>query len=208
MNNRRFVYDTTDAMSSRRHQFAFGLAGSAASSDSTNLGPTFEPSFSFDGRRLLVSSTASLWDIETDLELQAFRDHLDPVFAVALSPDGKRVLTGGGRTGDLPQEIRPFAFGPSRQGWKSAIDRTSVLDSDHPIQSRWDAHDERGRRRACLGHRHWSTAVRDTWGVSPLLPGDARLSPNGLKILSNSTNAARRVISDASSGQAVCTIRE
>src|SRR5262245_55755427 len=91
-------------MASAKRWIVFGsVSVMIAAAAYSTAGQAFEPRFSFDGKRLLASSALpSLWDMETGLEIQVFRGHIDPVWAVAFSPDGKRVLTGGGRIGDLP----------------------------------------------------------------------------------------------------------
>ena len=61
------------------------------------------PAFAFDGRRLLAADdkVARLWDLETGKELRRFEGHAEVIRAVAFSPDGKQVLTGGGRKTDM-----------------------------------------------------------------------------------------------------------
>lgn len=51
--------------------------------------------FSADGRRILVATSTQfgLWDARTGQLLQRMGGHLHPVTAVALSPDGRRVLS-------------------------------------------------------------------------------------------------------------------
>jgi RNA polymerase sigma factor (sigma-70 family) len=54
---------------------------------------------SADGKRLLTCSDADktlrLWDADTGKFLRVFEGHTDGVISAALSPDGKRVLSGG-----------------------------------------------------------------------------------------------------------------
>jgi len=68
--------------------------------------------FDLDERRLLSAdeasgrgssrgAAASMWDLETGREIQRFEGHTERIRAVAFSPDGKQVLTGAGRGGDL-----------------------------------------------------------------------------------------------------------
>ena len=54
--------------------------------------------FSSDGKRVLsddYAKTASLWDAESGKVIRTFRGPSDDIEAVAISPDGKRVLTAG-----------------------------------------------------------------------------------------------------------------
>ena len=53
--------------------------------------------FSTDGRHLAIASTKSLqlYDAKTYKELISFTGHTDSVLAVALSPDGKLLISGG-----------------------------------------------------------------------------------------------------------------
>src|SRR5271163_284354 len=41
-----------------------------------------------------ADETARLWDAATGREITAFRGHEGPVYSVAFSPDGRRMLTG------------------------------------------------------------------------------------------------------------------
>src|SRR5437660_4397835 len=55
-------------------------------------------SVSADGKRVLTNDgkTLRLWDAYTGKCLRVFEGHTDGVIGAALSPDGKRVLSGGG----------------------------------------------------------------------------------------------------------------
>src|ERR1043166_446196 len=57
-------------------------------------------SVSADGKRLLTCSqddkTLRLWDAYTGKQLRVFEGHTNGVLGVSFSPDGKRVLSGGG----------------------------------------------------------------------------------------------------------------
>jgi WD40 repeat protein len=59
-----------------------------------------EVAVSGDGRRLLTAGfhdpTVRLWDVESGKELHRFYGHKGIVYAVALSPDGRYALSGGG----------------------------------------------------------------------------------------------------------------
>lgn len=65
-------------------------------------GPMLTNKASFDGRRLLLAGwdapTAALWDVETGLRIREFVGHAEGVRSVAVSPDGRFVLTGAGNT--------------------------------------------------------------------------------------------------------------
>ncbi|HOC56573.1 MAG TPA: WD40 repeat domain-containing protein [Verrucomicrobiota bacterium] len=63
---------------------------------------TFGPEFAFDGRQVLIigrdgflGKVAYLWDMASGRELQRFQVS-NSILAVAISPDGQNVLTGGG----------------------------------------------------------------------------------------------------------------
>ena len=53
--------------------------------------------FSPNGKQVLTAhkTGARLWDVTTGTEIRAFKGHSSKVFSVAISPDGKHVLTGG-----------------------------------------------------------------------------------------------------------------
>ncbi len=55
--------------------------------------------FSNDGRRIASANfdghTVSLWDAETGKELYRFAGHTDWVYAVAISADGRFLVSGG-----------------------------------------------------------------------------------------------------------------
>jgi WD40 repeat protein len=90
-------------------------------------------SVSADGKRVLScdGNTLRLWDADTGEQLRVFEGHTDGVLGAALSPDGKRVLSGGGDTtvrlwdADTGKELRQMtghtapvwsvAFGPEGQ---------------------------------------------------------------------------------------------
>ena len=75
---------------------------------------------SADGKRLLTGGfdkTLRLWDADTGKELRVFDSHTDAIHAVALSPDGKRVLSASGdlvRLWDAQtgKELRQMTHGP------------------------------------------------------------------------------------------------
>src|SRR5579871_3272976 len=73
----------------------YGDLRAAYSGHGTRFGPTTD----FDGKRILTvqGKTACVWDIETGRRLQQFVGHLEPVGAVAFSPDRNQVITAGGR---------------------------------------------------------------------------------------------------------------
>src|SRR5437879_1824540 len=67
------------------------LMGSAARADNVNL-PT-----SPDGKTKAVAdgNTVKLVDVTTGKELRAFKGHTDAASALAFSPDGRRLASGG-----------------------------------------------------------------------------------------------------------------
>ncbi|MFM7151148.1 MAG: WD40 repeat domain-containing protein, partial [Gemmataceae bacterium] len=85
--------------------------------------------FSPDSRRLLGGSMdydmqnrglpakAKVWDVETGQELLDLEGHVEPIFSVAYSPDGKRILTG---TGDM--------FNPNNPSLVRVWDATTGLE--------------------------------------------------------------------------------
>ncbi len=74
--------------------------------------------FTNDGKRILSGGfdhTARLWERETGKELYRFEDNREYVLCVAVSPDGKWILTGGGGGSTIGQ---PVARGPLAKGDK------------------------------------------------------------------------------------------
>jgi len=59
-----------------------------------HFGKASQPSFSADGRRVLMGG--SVWDVETGKELRHFAQPLGSESYATLSPDGRRVLIGSG----------------------------------------------------------------------------------------------------------------
>src|SRR5262249_35195646 len=56
--------------------------------------------FSLDGRRVATGgpdNLVRLWDLETGEELRRFEGHKEPVPHLALSPDGRRLLSAAGK---------------------------------------------------------------------------------------------------------------
>jgi WD40 repeat protein len=75
-----------------------------------SFGPTvFYGPHSTRGTRLITvprafplnGKVAVLWDLDTGRELKRFPGHTDWIHAVAISPDGSRILTGGGTESDM-----------------------------------------------------------------------------------------------------------
>jgi WD40 repeat protein len=86
---------------------SFGLQAASPSQD-------ISIAFSADGRYALMGKYNGmiLWDTETGKEIRTFEGTMGTVNAVAFSPDGKYVLSGGGTT--------PWDFGKRRRAKESA----------------------------------------------------------------------------------------
>jgi len=157
--------------------------------------------------RQLLEETASYpdrgfewyyWQRQTHIELHTLRGHLDQVWAVAFSGDGKRIVTGSKDqtakvwdaasgielltlTGHL-SVVSSVAFSPdSRRIVTGSLDATAIV---------WDA--TNGRRLLTLKGHH-----SDIWG--------ATFSPDGLRIATGSTDRTAKVW-DALSGRLLLTL--
>ena len=85
--------------------------------------------FSHDGKQGLsddYDKTTELWDAESGKVIRAFRGHPDVVHAVALSPDGKRVLTAG--VVFAPERDRPD--GPAAEPNLANVNTARLWDVD------------------------------------------------------------------------------
>jgi choice-of-anchor C domain-containing protein len=76
------------------------------------VGHTEQPwaaAFLPDGKRVLSAGfdkVLRLWDMETGRELDHFGGHSDGILAVAVSPDGRMAMSGGGGLGYMPNSAR------------------------------------------------------------------------------------------------------
>jgi len=175
---------------------AYGVSAAQAQS--------FEPRFSLDGRRLLLASPGpTLWDLETGRALQVFSGHVDPVRAFALSPDGKLVLTGGGRTGDLPPRDTSVRL------WDAETGKEIRQFTGHPSTVSRVQFTPDGTRMMSVGGdvRMWNIATGLQLFVVPGGSGGfAILSPDGSKILNDIGKSTFRAILDGNTGKPICNI--
>jgi WD40 repeat protein len=120
-----------------------------------------------------------VWDLEAGKELRQVDGHGEWVETVALSPDGKLALTGGGNVMRLwevetGKEVRAFpghrfavtsvAFTPDGQGaWSAGYDGSIRL---------WDVETGKERQRI-TGHSEW------VWSVDPSRDGRRLLTAGG-----------------------------
>ncbi|MBE7503640.1 MAG: protein kinase [Verrucomicrobiales bacterium] len=138
------------------------------------------------------------WQRQAHLELKTLRGHLAPVVAVAISPDGQRVVTGSydhtARVWDAEQgaelialrghdrEVKAVAFSPDgRRIVTGSADQTVRL---------WDAVTGQGGP-TLEGHEHWVTSVA--------------CSPDGRRIVSGSLDGTARLW-EADSGRWLHTL--
>jgi WD40 repeat protein len=134
-------------------------------------GRPFRGVFEWDGDQLLSAShlspqyldTPVLWDLRTGRSISVFPGHSESVWAVALSPDRRSILTGGGRESDMGRpsagnEIRLWDASSGRElrrfeGHKEPVralqfllNGTRILSLDHDGTAKvWDT--ESGKER-------------------------------------------------------------
>jgi WD40 repeat protein len=120
--------------------------------------------FSADGKQLVAAgqdAIVRLWDVGTGDVIRSFKGHTGALFAVALSPDGKRIASGGGGDGTAPQstEVRLWDAGSGAElrrfeghtGWIYSLafsPHENVLASASPYEGKlWDLTTGKERHR-------------------------------------------------------------
>ena len=126
---------------------------------------------------------AALWDIEKNELVRKFAPHDGQVNDVAFSPDGKTLVSVGGRYQVNPR-YEPGPIGPWTMGVSVSRDgRTTTRPSPVSEIRLWDA--DTGTPLAALpGHKHWVETVQFTPDGSRLVtvggvagqPGEIRVS--------------------------------
>jgi WD40 repeat protein len=111
-------------------------------------------------------STLVLWDIESGKRRRTFHGHENAVRSCAISPDGRLVIGGGGRS-FTPAAFQPASADYSVRVWES--------DSGHEL-AKLDGHSEEVRNVAFLGRNEQavSTALGDemaiVWDLQKMTP--------------------------------------
>ena len=107
-------------------------------------------SVSADGKRLLTCSldkTLRLWDATTGKQLRVFEGHTESILAAALSPDGKRALSGGiGKDGS----VRLWDVATGKELYQMTGDADAVRSVAFGPEG-----------KAISGHLHWTLQVWD-----------------------------------------------
>jgi WD40 repeat protein len=111
--------------------------------------------FSADGKHLVAGgqdSVARLWSVAEGELVRSFKGHKGALYSVAISPDGKRIASGGGGDGTAPQnmEIRLWNADSGEEvqqfqghtGWVYSLafsQRDNLLASASPYETKvWD----------------------------------------------------------------------
>ena len=168
------------------------------------------PAFSCDGKRLLTvhGKVAFLWDLATGKELQRFEGHREAVRAVTFSPDGKQVLTGGGRERDMGS----VSTDNSARLWDVATGKEIKRFEGHKSAVHAAQFSPDGRRILTVDRlstaRVWDVATGQQLfvytGVGSLHPG-AAFSPDGRSILGR-VGRSGAMVWDAKTGKERCRI--
>jgi WD40 repeat protein/tRNA A-37 threonylcarbamoyl transferase component Bud32 len=167
------------------------------------VGHTDQPwkaAFLPDGKRVLSAGcdkVLRLWDAETGRELGRFEDHSDGILAVAVSPDGRMALSGGGglsflkhhdpgtdfmvRLWDLTsRRLIHRLVGHTHIVWCVALSpdgRRALSGSEDKSMRLWDVATGREVRR--FPHNEWVMGVcfspDSRWGLSSTGNGDVVL---------------------------------
>ena len=158
--------------------------------------------FSRDGTRVLTTSwdrTAKVWDAGSGTLLNELGGHAGPVTAAAISPDGRRVVTGG-QSDDVPRLWRldlgePPLLLDKQHGYVvvAAFDGTGsrLLTGSNQVRV-WDV--EQGSLLSTPAGPHAG-------------PSAAVFSPDGQRILSGSSSDWVAYVSEASSGRLLRELR-
>jgi WD40 repeat protein len=119
------------------------------------VGLTDELALSPDGKRAISAGshdhTARLWDVESGKEIHRL-DHKEAVWAVAFSPDGKRVLTGCGGI-QRGAEFQPGSDNSMRL-WEAGTGKLLGVFEGHRADV-WCVAFSPDGKRALSGSGHW-----------------------------------------------------
>ncbi len=156
-----------------------------------------------------MGKVVSLWDVETGKGLRRFEGHAERVRAVSFSPDGRRVLTGGGREADLGS----FSTDNSVRLWDLATAKEIRRFEGHEGYVHTVQFSPDGNRILSAGRdataRVWDVATgRELFVLSDLVyvPPAAAFSPDGCSIVGRTAGTRRVVVWDAETAEEICRI--
>jgi RNA polymerase sigma factor (sigma-70 family) len=146
---------------------SFGVRGNPANDNGSLKALAFAP----DGKTLATlgdyQNTIRLWDAANGRELQQFRGHTAPPSSLAFSPDGKQILSCGGRNFDpaLPPDntVRVWDVAGGKEQHRLTDEGASLV-----------AFSPDGKTIAST----WGSAIR-LWDTATGKPADAQLAPQG-----------------------------
>ncbi|MFO0807749.1 MAG: WD40 repeat domain-containing protein [Gemmataceae bacterium] len=99
--------------------------------DTTENEGVLHAAFHPDGRHLVAVDTGgrtlSLWDVTTGRRVRKFEGHEDPVDAIAIAPDGKRMVTSGSPRAYIRTPFKGYVGDPGMRVWD--IDTGAQLPS-------------------------------------------------------------------------------